>query len=544
MAANRNGAQAVDTSFSREQRLVLLACILGSGAAFLDGTIVNVALPAIRESLHGGLGTQEWVVDAYLLTLGSLLLVGGSLGDVFGRARIFEIGVIGFGIASVVCAFAPDAGALIAARAVQGVASAMLVPSTLALIMDTFSEHQRAAAIGSWTAWTGIATVIGPLLGGLLIQLGSWRWVFIVNVPLVLATVWLIRRVPTQPAPEGGRVDWVGGLLVACGLAGPIYALIEQPTYGWGDPRVFITLIAGLAILAMFVLWERRSPAPMVPGALFKVGNFRVGNLATLAFYGALNVMTFFLVVYLQQVGGYSPLAAGLSLLPLSIITFFLARRFGALADRYGPRLFMGVGPLISAAGLLLLLGLGVHPRYLTDVFPAAVLLGFGLAITVAPLTAAVLASVPPEHAGVASGINNAVARVAGLIAIAVVGAVAATHFSSQVKQGLVHPRVTPMYRTAVKHAASATFEVVPPQALPAAQIPHVRHVLEDASTSTVHLAMLIAALLAILSGVLSLFGIRNPKELSAKAAPGGAICGASGNLSPSETAREVHAAP
>jgi EmrB/QacA subfamily drug resistance transporter len=531
MAVNRDRTQGLDTSFSRSQQLVLLACILGSGAAFLDGTIVNVALPAIRESLHGGLGTQEWVVDAYLLTLGSLLLVGGSLGDVFGRAKVFEIGVIGFGIASVACAFAPSAGALIAARAIQGIASAMLVPSTLALIMDTFSEHQRAAAIGSWTAWTGIATVIGPLLGGLLIQLGSWRWVFIVNVPMVLATVWLIRRVPTQAAPQGGRVDWVGGLLVAFGLAGPIYALIEQPTYGWGDPRVFITLIAGFVLLIVFALWERRSPAPMLPAALFRVGNFRVGNLATLAFYGSLNVMTFFLIVYLQQVGGYSPLAAGLSLLPLSIISFFLARRFGALADRYGPRLFMGVGPLISSAGLLLLLNLGVHPRYLTDVFPAAVLLGFGLAITVAPLTAAVLASVPPQHAGVASGINNAVARVAGLLAIAIVGAVAATHFSSQVKQGLVHPRVTPTYRTAVKHAASATFEVVPPQALPAAQIPHARQVLEDASTSTVHLAMLIAALLAILSGVLSLIGIRNPKELSAEATPGGAICGASSAL-------------
>jgi EmrB/QacA subfamily drug resistance transporter len=531
MAANGDGTQAADASFTHNQKLILLACILGSSAAFLDGTIVNVALPAIRASLHGGLGTQEWVVDAYLLTLGSLLLVGGSLGDVFGRARVFEIGVIGFGIASVICALAPDAGALIAARAVQGIASAMLVPSTLALIMDTFSENQRAAAIGAWTAWTGIATVAGPLLGGLLIQLGSWRWVFIVNVPLVLVTVWLIRRVPTRAAPAGGRVDWVGGLLGASGLAGPIYALIEQPTYGWGDPRVLITLIAGCVLLIAFALWERQSAAPMLPAALFRVGNFRVGNLATFAFYGALNVMTFFLVVYLQQVGGYTPLAAGLSLLPLSIITFFLAKRFGALADRYGPRLFMGIGPLVAGAGLLLLLRLGVHPRYITDVFPAAILLGLGLGITVAPLTAAVLASVPPEHSGVASGINNAVARVAGLVAIAVVGAVVATHYSSQVQQGIAQPRATPTYRTAVKHAASATFEIVPPQALPSAQVPHARHVLEDASTSTIHLAMLIAALLSILSGVLSLVGIRNPREIAAKATPGGAICGASGAL-------------
>jgi MFS family permease len=230
-------------------------------------------------------------------------------------------------------------------------------------------------------------------------------------------------------------------------------------------------------------------------------------------------------------VGGYTPLAAGLSLLPLSIITFFLAKRFGALADRYGPRLFMGIGPLVAGAGLLLLLRLGVHPRYITDVFPAAILLGLGLGITVAPLTAAVLASVPPEHSGVASGINNAVARVAGLVAIAVVGAVVATHYSSQVQQGIAQPRATPTYRTAVKHAASATFEIVPPQALPSAQVPHARHVLEDASTSTIHLAMLIAALLSILSGMLSLVGIRNPREIAAKATPGGAICGASGAL-------------
>lgn len=538
MATRQQSSPARSASYSRAQRLTLLACILGSSAAFLDGTIVNVALPAIRAGLHGGLATQEWVVDAYLLTLGSLLLIGGSLGDVYGRRRIFSLGVAGFGVASVACAAAPDAGFLIGARAVQGVAAALLVPSTLALIMDTFTEHQRASAIGSWTAWTGIATVAGPLLGGLLVQIGSWRWVFVVNVPLVLATLWLVRHIPTGHKATGGNVDWIGGLVGAAGLGGPIFALIEQPTYGWGDPRVWGALLGGL-LLVVFVLWERRAPAPMLPLGMFRSPNFGVGNLATLCFYGALNVITFFVVVFLQQVGGYRPLAAGLSLLPLSILTFLLAKRFGALSDRHGPRLFMGFGPILAGVGMLLLLRLGASPRYATDMLPGVIVFGLGLALTVAPLTAAVLGSVASEHAGVASGINNAVARVAGLIAIAVVGAVVAGHFSARVHDGLADPgqAVAPraaidraaIDRAAIDRAASATFEVRPPAGVPAAQRPRVRAVLQDASVAALHLALWLAAALAILSGVLSLLRIRNPRrEVSAETTPGGAICGAS----------------
>jgi len=524
-------SQAPTVQYTRAQRLTLLAAILGSSAAFLDGTIVNVALPAIRSSLHGGLATQEWVVDAYLLTLGALLLVGGSLGDVYGRRRIFALGVGSFGVASVACAIAPDAGALIAARAVQGIAAALLVPSTLALLMDTFFDHQRAAAIGSWTAWTGIATVAGPLLGGLLIQIGSWRWVFVVNVPLVLATLWLVRHIPTGAKGTGGRVDWVGGVLGAVGLGGPIFALIEQPTYGWGDPRVWGTLLVGLLLVA-FVVWERLTPAPMLPLEMFRSRNFAVGNVVTLVFYGALNVVTFFVVVFLQQVGGYSALAAGLSLLPLSIITFLLAKRFGGLADRYGPRLFMGAGPIVAGAGMLLMLMLGDHPRYVSEMLPGVILFGLGLALTVAPLTAAILGAAGSEHSGVASGINNAVARVAGLVAIAVVGAVVASHFSARVEAGLTHPGATPAYRAAVDRAASATLEVRPPSGIAPAQAPRVRSVLRSASTDSLHLALLISGVLAILSGVFSLLGIRNPpREVSAAACPGGAICGASEEL-------------
>jgi EmrB/QacA subfamily drug resistance transporter len=518
--------------YDRAQRLTLLACILGSSVAFLDGTIVTIALPTIRASVGGGFATQEWVVDAYLLTLGSLLLVGGSLGDVYGRRRIFALGVASFGVASVACGAAPDAAVLIGARAVQGVAAALLVPSTLALIMDTFTDRQRASAIGSWTAWSGIATVAGPLLGGLLIGVGSWRWVFVVNVPLVLATLWLVRHIPTGRQPTGGHIDWIGGLLGAAGLAGPIFALIEQPTYGWGDPRVWGTLLGGAVLLVGFVAWERRCSAPMLPLGMFRSRNFAIGNVATLLFYGALNVVTFFVIVFLQQVAGYSAVAAGLSLLPLSILTFLLAKRFGALSDRFGPRLFMGFGPIVAGVGILLLLRLGADSQYVPDMLPGVILLGLGLALTVAPLTAAVLAAAGSEHSGVASGINNAVARLAGLIAIAVVGAVVASHFSAHVHDGLP-PRGEPAsYRVAINHAASATLDVRPPRGVPSVQRPHVHSVLESASVNALHLAIGLAALLAIISGVLSLLGIRNPRrEISAETTPGGAICGACASL-------------
>jgi len=531
VATEQRSSPAESVAFTRAQQLTLLACILGSSAAFLDGTIVNVALPAIRASLHGGLATQEWVVDAYLLTLGALLLVGGSLGDVYGRRRIFALGVTAFGVASLGCAAAPDSEILIGARAVQGIAAALLVPSTLALLMDTFTEHQRASAIGSWTAWTGIATVAGPLLGGLLIQIGSWRWVFVVNVPLVLATLWLVRHIPTGHKATGGDIDWIGGLLGALGLGGPIFALIEQPTYGWGDPRVWGTLLGGLLLVA-FVAWERHTSAPMLPLSMFRSANFGVGNLVTLLFYGALNVITFFVVVFLQMVAGYRPLAAGLSFLPLSILTFLLAKRFGALSDRYGPRLFMGLGPIIAGVGMLLLVRLGANPRYVTDMLPGVILFGLGLAVTVAPLTAAVLAAVSSDRAGVASGINNAVARVAGLIAIAVVGAVVAGHFSASVRNGLADHGHAAVSRSAINRAASATFEVRPPSGVPAAQRPQVHAVLQNASVDALHLTLRLAALLAIISGALGLLGIRNPqREVCAEDTPGGAICGASADL-------------
>jgi len=504
---------------SRRQRLTLLACVLGSSIAFLDGTLVNVALPAIRASLRGGLDTQQWVVDSYLLTLGSLLLVGGSLGDTFGRRRIFAIGVGGFGVASLLCAAAPDAGLLIAARALQGVAGALLVPSTLALLLDTFGEEQRAAAIGSWTAWTGIATAGGPFVGGLLVQAGSWRLIFLVNLPVVLATLWLLRHAPRGLRLAGARVDWQGGLLCALGLAGPVFALIEQPRYGWSDPRVWPALAGGLALLAAFVAWERRVRAPMLPLTLFRRRNFAVGNVTTFVFYAALSTVAFFLVVFLQEVARYTPIAAGLALLPLSLIAFALSRRFGALADRIGPRLLMGGGPIVAGVGLLLLLRIGRHAPYASQVLPGVVVFALGLAMTVAPLTAAVLGSVEPGRSGVASGVNNAVARVAGLIAIAAVGAVVAGHFSASVRSS-----------AALRHSPPSLVAAVArrPFVIDASQ-PAVRGALVDASVDAEHLALTIAAALAIASGLLSLGGITNRRHaVAAESCSGGALYGSS----------------
>jgi EmrB/QacA subfamily drug resistance transporter len=490
---------------------------------FLDGTIVNVALPAIRASLHGGLSEQQWVVESYLLTLSSLLLVGGSLGDLLGRRRVFAIGVAAFGVCSLLCAIAPSSGFLIVVRALQGVAGALLVPSTLALIMDAFPESERAAAIGTWTAYTGVATVIGPLGGGALVQAASWRWIFAINVVPVLITLVLLRRVSADTR-QPGHVDVLGAVLCALGLGGPVFALIEQPNYGWTDPRVLIPLVGGLLLFAAFLLWERRSPAPMLPLRLFKIRNFAVGNITTLALYGGLGVATFFLVLFLQQVAGYTPIAAGLSLLPITVIVFALSRRFGALADRIGPHLFMGGGPVVAGLGLLLLERMGPTSDYLTTVFPGIVVFGLGLAATVAPLTATVLSSVEPGHSGLASGVNNAIARVAGLLAIAALGAVVAGSFASALDRDLAGGRLSPAAQHAVA-AARARPLVTTTTGVPIAERAVVHRALTDASVHAFRVMLGISAGLAILGGVVALVGIQNPRRrVRSEDCPDGAL--------------------
>jgi EmrB/QacA subfamily drug resistance transporter len=411
---------------TREERQVLVAAILGSFVAFLDMSVVNVALPAIRRSLGGGVAAQQWIVDAYLLTLSALILLAGSLSDSFGRKRVFVGGLLGFGVASLLCACAPTVKILVAARALQGIAGALLVPSSLAMITSRFAGEAQGRAIGTWTAWTGISFLVGPLAGGALVDAGAagaWRWVFAINVLPIAVTLAVLRRLPDDRVRARRAVDLLGAALCALGLGGLTFALIEQPRRGWGASAVSVPLVAGAALFAAFLLWERAAPAPMLDFGLFRRRNFTVGNVATVAIYASLGAATFLPTLFLQQVAGYSALAAGLALLPITLITFFLAPRFGRWAGRRGPRLFLSVGPLVAALGLWLLGRMSAEPRYARDILPGALVFGAGLAVSVAPLTAAVLGAVDQRHAGVASAVNNAVARVAGLLAVAAVGA-------------------------------------------------------------------------------------------------------------------------
>jgi len=403
---------------------VLVVAILASFVAFLDGSVVNVALPAITREFGGGLALQQWVVDAYLVTLGALMLLAGSLADTFGRPLVMRIGVIAFGVASVLCAVAPSGGILVAMRAAQGLAGALLVPTSLALIVSTFTGEAQGKAIGRWTAWTSLAMIAGPLLGGLFVDALSWRLVFAINVLPIAAVLWLLAGV-SEPirTQRAARIDFLGGALAALALGGIVFALIEQGRLGWAHAGVWLPATLGVACLAGFLWREARARTPMLPLALFGARNFWAGNLATAFVYGALGLGPLILVLFLQEVAGFPATLAGAALIPSTLVLLAASSTFGRLAGRLGTRLFMALGPLVAAGGFIILL-LGLHERvdYLTDVLPGIVVFGLGLSITVAPLTAAILGAVEESRSGIASAVNNTVARVAGLVTVACAG--------------------------------------------------------------------------------------------------------------------------
>lgn len=408
---------------STQGRGVLAATILGSGMAQLDGTVVNVALPRIGRDLHAGLTALQWTVNGYTLTLAGLLLLGGSLGDRMGRRRIFVLGVVWFTVASAGCTVAPSPGVLIGMRLLQGVGAALLTPGSLAILEAVFRREERAAAVGAWSGLGGIATAIGPVLGGVLVGVAPWGWrlVFLINVPIAVAVVALSARwVPeTRDDEASGPLDVTGVALAAVGLALVVFALTEGPQRGWTAALVGC-LVAGVAVLAGFLLVEARSSYPIMPLSLFAVRDFTAANLVTLVVYAALSGALFLIPVQLQRVSGYAPVAAGAALLPVTVVMLLLSARMGRLAQRIGPRLPMTVGPLVAGCGLALLVRVGPQASYLRDVLPAVVVFALGLSATVAPLTATALAAAPTRLVGVASAVNNDIARAAGLLSVAV----------------------------------------------------------------------------------------------------------------------------
>jgi len=515
----------------REKRLALVATILGSTVVTVDATVVNVALPAIEAELGGGLAGQQWTANAYTLALGSLLLIGGSLGDLLGERRVFSLGVTAFGVTSILCALAPSIELLVVARALQGAAGALLTPAALAVIVSNFSEGERGRAVGTWLAWSGIGTVLGPLIGGQIVDSASWRWIFAINVPLVLVTLVLIARfIPAgRGRVERPHLDWRGALLCAFGLAGPTFALIEQPVLGWRSPAVIVPGLVGIALLIAFVLYERRAREPMLPLGLFRRRNFAVGNVETFSMYAGLSMLFFFLVLYLQEVAGYSGLEAGMASVPVTIVMFLLSSRFGALADRVGPRVLLGAGPLVAASGFALLIRLDGDVAYLTDLLPALLLFALGLSMTVAPLTSTVLAGADEHNAGIASGVNNAIARVAGLIAVAAIGVLVAGRFSASIDDSLGGRSLSPPARAALAEAERQPLAPVDLEGVPSAERPVVAGAVEDASVSGFRLAMGTGAVLVALGGILGAVGIRGPRRgrtVSAAECPGGQLVG------------------
>lgn len=505
---------------ARARRWVLATSIIGSSMAFIDGSVVNVALPALQSELAASIGSVQWVVNAYLLMLGALILVGGSAGDRYGRRRVFVVGVVVFTLASLACGLAPDVESLVVARAAQGVGGALLVPNSLALISAAYPEDERGRAIGTWAGFSALTTAIGPVLGGWLVDVSTWRAIFFVNVPVAIAALALAQlRVPelrgtARRAPLDGR----GAMLATAGLGALAWGLIAAPDRGWGNPAVLVALGTGALLLVAFVWSQRVSRAPMMPLDLFASRNFSGANAITLLLYCALSGAMFFLPFNLVQLQGYSAMAAGAAFLPMTLAMGALSRWSGGLVARYGARMPLIVGPVVAAVGFALFAVPGVGGSYWTTFFPAMAALGLGMAISVAPLTTTVLGSVEDRHAGTASGINNAVARIAGVLAVALLGAIAVAAFGLALESRLDVLRLGAGARAAIEAQVPALAEArVPPQ-LDGFARHAVQFAFDAAFLNAFRIVMLVACGLALASAACAAWTIDDAER---RAPPG-----------------------
>jgi EmrB/QacA subfamily drug resistance transporter len=487
---------------------ILAATILGSAMAFIDGTVVNVALPQIQTRLGATAVDAQWIVESYALFLAALILVGGSLGDHYGRKRIFALGVVLFAAASVWCGISTSPEELIIARAVQGIGGAMLVPGSLSIISASFEEARRGRAIGTWSGFTGITTAIGPVLGGYLVQHVSWRMAFFINIPLAIAVLWLVyRHVPESRDPDSRRLDIPGAVLATLGLGGVVFGLIESQANGFSDPRVLVSLTLGAAALLAFVFVERRSDEPMMPLTLFRSRNFSGANLLTLLLYAGLGGALYFFPFNLIQVHGYSATAAGSAFLPFVIITFVLSRWAGGLVARYGAKLPLIIGPLITAAGFILFAVPGTGGSYWTTFFPAVSVMGFGMTLVIAPLTTTAMNSVSGRHSGLASGVNNAVSRTATLLAIPVLGIFVFAAFSSTLDVRMTELDLPPEARQQLDAEKVNLGAAKVPEDLGGATAAAVQKAIEESFVAGFRMAMYVAAGLggasAVAAGIL-----------------------------------------
>jgi len=502
----RSAPTAVAPCARAAEPWILVATILGSSIVFIDGTVVGVALPILQSELGATVTEVQWVFEAYALVLASLLLVGGALGDRLGRRRIFVLGTVLFGLASIACGLAPDINALIAARALQGIGAAMLTPGSLAIIGASFSEDRRGWAIGTWSSFTAISAAIGPPLGGWLIEYASWRAIFFINVPLALLVIGIaLWHVPeSRDETTRGPIDWLGALLVTIGLGGVAYGLTEAGSLGLGSPTVLLTLALGIVAFGLLVVVEARSPAPMVPLDLFRSKTFTGANLLTLLLYGGLSGTFFLLPFNLLQVQGYSPTTVGLSMLPFVFILFALSRWSGALVDRVGAHILLIIGPSMCAASSILYALPGVGGSYWSTFFPAIVVHGIGMAITVAPLTTVVMRSVGESRTGTASGINNAVSRVAGLLAVAIFGAVTLVIFNRSLDARLAGATLPPAAAQALESQRGRLGAIELPPDLDRATADALRRAIDEAFVGGFRVSVLLSGGLALASALVA----------------------------------------